>query len=99
MTHPRASLHEALTSPVRLSLLAALLDFEEVEFPVVRDLLEIPDAVLSKHMSALEAAELVSVRKGYVGKRPRTWMGITKEGKRAYKQHRAALLEIMRAPG
>lgn len=99
MSHPRAALHNCLTSPVRLSLLAALLDYDEVEFAVVRDLLGVADPVLSKHMSALEEVGYAVVRKGHVGKRPRTWLGVTAEGRRAYREHRAALLAILREPG
>lgn len=96
MTHPRAQLHGSLTSPVRLSLLAALLDLEEVEFQTMQERLQVPAAVLSKHMSALEALGFVVVRKGYVGKRPRTWLAVTPEGKQGYAGHRAALLAIIR---
>lgn len=97
MSHPRLQLLDVLNSPLRLSLLATLLDAREIEFQVVRDLLETTDSMLSKHASALEAAGLITVRKGYVGKRPRTWLAATPVGRRAFNAHRSALLAIVTA--
>ncbi|WP_433380463.1 transcriptional regulator [Streptosporangium sp. CA-115845] len=54
----------------------------------------ISDSVLSKHASALETAGYVQIRKGYVGKRPRTWFSLTREGHAAYTGHVAALQSI-----
>ncbi|MDB5065373.1 MAG: transcriptional regulator [Chloroflexi bacterium] len=34
------------------------------------------------------------MRKGYVGKRPRTWLSITPAGRRAFDEHVAALVAI-----
>ncbi len=99
MTHPRARLHESLASPVRLSLLAALLDVDDLESSAVRDLLGLSDAAVSKHMNVLADADLVAIRKGYVGKRPRTWLAATPAGRQAYKRHRAALLDILGTTG
>ena len=45
-------------------------------------------------MSTLEQAGYVKVRKGYVGKRPRTWLSLTRNGRTAYTGHLAALREI-----
>ena len=50
--------------------------------------------VLSKQVSTLEQAGYVRVRKGYVGKRPRTWLSLTRDGRTAYTGHLAALREI-----
>ena len=54
----------------------------------------IVDSVLSKQVSTLEQAGYVRVRKGYVGKRPRTWLSLTRAGRDAYTGHLGALREI-----
>lgn len=74
--------------------MAALSDVGDAEFGVVRDAVEISDSVLSRQVSSLENAGYVKVRKGYVGKRPRTWLRLTAAGRRAYAEHVAALREI-----
>ena len=45
-------------------------------------------------VAALERVGYVVVKKGYVGKRPRTWLGLSAEGRRAYQGHLAALRAI-----
>lgn len=92
--HARHRLDEVVHSPVRFSIVAALSGVDEAEFSAVRDAVEISDSTLSKQASALEAAGYVVVRKGYVGKRPRTWLSLTKAGRTAYERHLAALREI-----
>ena len=67
---------------------------ERAEFAYVRDNVEVSDSVLSKQMSALEQAGYVKVSKGFVGKRPRTWLALTKDGRRRFGRHLNALREI-----
>ncbi|MCA0215794.1 MAG: transcriptional regulator [Actinobacteria bacterium] len=93
--HPRHEVDEILTAPVRLSLIAALARVEDAEFGVVRESLEVSDSVLSKQAAALEAVGYVELRKGYVGKRPRTWLSITPVGRAALARHLAALTAIV----
>lgn len=92
--HPRFKLSDQLSHPVRFSLAAALAGTEESEFAVVRDHLQVSDSVLSRQASQLEAAGLVRIRKGFVGKRPRTWFALTPAGRAAWEQHLGALREI-----
>ena len=92
--HPRHRLIEVIHAPVRFSIMAALMPADQAEFAFVRDAVEVSDSVLSKQVSVLEAAGFVKVRKGYVGKRPRTWLSLTSAGRRAFADHLAALGEI-----
>ena len=97
-SHARHRLDEVIHAPVRFSIVAALASVDQAEFAVVRDAVEVSDSVLSKQVSTLEAAGYVKVRKGYVGKRPRTWLSLTKAGRAAYERHLAALREIAADP-
>jgi len=90
----RARLDDVIHSPVRLSVVAALAATDEAEFGAVRDAVQISDSVLSKAVSVLEDAGYVHVRKGYVGKRPRTWLSLTRLGREALQAHVAALRAI-----
>jgi len=97
--HPRHELDDLLGHPVRFSIMALLAAAEKVEFGFVRDHVEVTDSILSKQMSALEQAGYVKVDKGFVGKRPRTWLSLTKEGRRVFARHLAALREIAKGNG
>ncbi|WP_190816766.1 winged helix-turn-helix domain-containing protein [Saccharopolyspora pogona] len=96
--HPRHQLNELIHSPVRFSIAATLAAVDQAEFRYVRDIIEVSDSVLSKQVSTLEEAGYVKVKKGYVGKRPRTWLSLTAKGRRAYEAHLAALRAITTQP-
>ncbi|MFV6025858.1 winged helix-turn-helix domain-containing protein [Streptomyces sp. NPDC056264] len=83
-----------MASAVRLSIVAALAAVEKAEFAYVRDLVEITDSALSKQVSRLEEAGWVTVEKGQVGRRPRTWLRLTEDGLTVYRRHLAALTAI-----
>ena len=93
-THPRHRLDEVIHAPVRFSIVAVLNEADGAEFAFVRDAVQVSDSVLSKQVSTLEGAGYVRVRKGYVGKRPRTWLSLTPAGRTALGTHLAALREI-----
>jgi DNA-binding HxlR family transcriptional regulator len=76
-------------------LLAAGADW--VEFAALRDAARISDSVLSKQSRVLEDAGYVEVRKGAVGRRPRTWFRLTAEGRQAVQGHLAWLAQLEEA--
>ena len=94
--HPRHQLDDVIHAPVRLSIMATLADLDKAEFSLVRDTVEISDSVLSRQAGALEEAGYLHIKKGYVGKRPRTWYSLTTNGRTAYESHLEALRQIVR---
>lgn len=92
--HPRHQLDDLIHAPVRFSIMATLASADKCEFSFVRDAVEISDSALSKQSTALEQAGYISIMKGYVGKRPRTWFAITRKGRAAFDAHLSALREI-----
>ena len=88
-----------LATTTRLSIVAFLAGAEEAEFGAVRDTVGLTDSHLSKQAAALEAVGYVRVRKGYAGRRPRTWLALTPAGRAAFTAHVAALNAIVAAAG
>jgi DNA-binding MarR family transcriptional regulator len=78
-------------------LLAAGADW--VDFATVRESVGVSDSVLSKHSRALEEAGYLDVRKGAVGRRPRTWFRLTEEGRHAFRAHVTWLQNAAQAAG
>ena len=74
--------------------MASLSSVKKAEFGVVRDVVAINDSLLSRHVSLLEKAGYVKVEKGYVGKRPRTWLALTSRGRVAFEEHLETLAII-----
>ncbi|MFI5273530.1 MAG: winged helix-turn-helix domain-containing protein [Ktedonobacterales bacterium] len=96
--HPRAQLNEAIHQPVRLSILALLAHATRIDFAFLRDQLDLKDSNLSQHLSALEALGYVTVEKGYVGKRPRTWVSLSPAGRAAFDEYVRVLRRIVEPP-
>jgi DNA-binding transcriptional ArsR family regulator len=87
-------LDQVLLEPTRLAIVALLAGTEWAEFGFVRDSVGVSDSTLSKRVSMLAGGGYVEVRKGYVGKRPRTWLNLSPVGRTALSRHIAALQEI-----
>lgn len=71
----------------RLALCALLQGAEWVDFATARDMLGATDSAISRHSRALEDAGYLEVRKGSVGRRPRTWFRLTPRGHEAIRAH------------
>ncbi|WP_234042510.1 transcriptional regulator [Streptomyces marianii] len=95
--HVPQGLDEVIHHPTRLQLMAFLSGCAEAEFGSVRDYCGISDASVSRIAQALESAGYVQVRKGYIGRRPRTWLSLTPEGRTALVGHMAALQSLAAA--
>lgn len=91
-------LDETIHQPIRLQLMAALIALrpeEQMEFAWLRDLLEVTDGNLGAHLVKLENAGYIAVDKTFVGRRPKTYLSATDKGRSAFREHVAALKEIM----
>jgi DNA-binding MarR family transcriptional regulator len=95
MSAAEPHLDPLLADATRLSILALLASSHWPEFGFVRDSVAISDSALSKQISTLEKNHYVDVKKGYVGKRPRTWLNITQAGLAALTLHVRALERIV----
>jgi DNA-binding MarR family transcriptional regulator len=91
------ALDEAIHHPTRLTLMGFLAGCAEAEFSAVREYCGVSDASVSRIATALEEAGYVKIRKGYVGRRPRTWLSLTRAGRTALTRHLAALQAIVDA--
>ncbi|MFC9631089.1 transcriptional regulator [Streptomyces mirabilis] len=89
-----AELDDAFRTVTRIRIAAFLSGCDEAEFRAVQEYCDLTPSNLSKNISALEDMGYVAVRKGYVGKTPRTWLALTDGGRSALVSHMAALQEI-----
>ncbi len=78
-----SSLDDVVLSRPRLSILAALISGNAVDFTFLQKNLGISDGNLSTHLSKLEAERYIQSNKTFVNKKPKTWYQITSEGRRA----------------
>jgi DNA-binding MarR family transcriptional regulator len=93
--HPAVTLDDTVHQRVRLGILAILSEVSECSFAALRDELRLTDGNLNRHLAVLERAELLQVRKGYEGRRPCTWLRLTRRGREALRDEIAALDQIV----
>ena len=93
---PARGLDESFGTMPKLKAAAFLAGCAEAEFGAVAQACELSAGTLSKAATALEAAGYVQVRKGYHGRRPRTWLSLTAAGRAAFEGHLAALGALTR---
>ncbi len=93
--HPRHALDDAIHQPVRLSIMAALAQSEKIDFAFLRDYLALGESNLSRHLSALEALGYIVITKVFEGKRGRTWLSLSAEGRVAFEDHVRVLRQIV----
>jgi DNA-binding transcriptional ArsR family regulator len=97
MTTPRFD--DLIHAPTRLSIVSLLAASEWADFKFIRDSLSLSDSALSKQLTTLEEAGYAEIRKGFVGKRPRTSARLTRVGRAAFELHVAALQEMVGRSG
>ena len=81
--HPTNGLDEIVHQRHRLGILTIAAEAKRAEFGYLRETLDLTPGNLSRHLTVLEDAGLVEVEKGYEGRRPRTWVRITRRGRSA----------------
>jgi DNA-binding MarR family transcriptional regulator len=93
------ALNETIHQTARLRVMAVLVTLDpgaEVEFTYLRGLLDLTDGNLGAHLRKLEEAGYIAVNKTFVDRKPRTFISITSEGRRVFKEHVEALQAILK---
>ena len=96
LVHPTNGLDETVHQRHRLGILTITDEAQRAEFGYLREALGLTPGNLSKHLTVLEQAGMVEVEKGYAGRRPRTWVRITSQGRAALAAELATLTELLR---
>ena len=98
MEQPDAIVHQ----PMRLKIMAALKpipESEPLEFVRLRAIVEATEGNLGAHLTTLEEAGYVKVIKDFIGKKPRTRVTLTKNGRKAFEAYVAYLRDIIDQSG
>ncbi|KAB1948571.1 helix-turn-helix domain-containing protein [Micromonospora sp. ALFpr18c] len=93
--HPALALNDTVHQRVRLAILTMLSEARECRFSTLRDELSLTDGNLNRHLRILEQANLLQVIKGYEGRRPATWLRLTREGRVALHAEITALEQLV----
>jgi len=91
----KPELDPVIHAPARLQLAAMLASVDEMEFATARETLDVSDSVLSKHLSQMQEAGYVRLRKAALDGRQRTWLALTAKGRAALDRHLRGLEAIL----
>ena len=80
--------------PARLKILAQLYVVESADFIFLMRQTELTQGNVSGHLNKLEVADYVKIEKGFVGKRPRTMISLTKKGREAFKKYVKSMQQV-----
>jgi DNA-binding PadR family transcriptional regulator len=84
-------LNPAFDNRNRLGIMSVLVVNDWVEYVTLKEIMNLTDGNLASHLKALEGNAYITVRKEFVGRKPRTTYAATEEGKTAFKAHLDAL--------
>lgn len=93
--HPAARLDDTVHQRVRLGILSVLDEAGEAEFTYLRQVLELSDGNLNRHLAVLGEAGFVRTRRVASSRRARTWVHITAAGRRALHDELTELRRIV----
>lgn len=91
-------LDRVLHEKARLSIMTSLADHTKgLSFTELRELCGLTDGNLSRHVQILEEAGMVSVTKGFEGRRPLTTCKLTDEGRARFSDYLGVLEQVLRS--
>jgi DNA-binding MarR family transcriptional regulator len=80
--------------PARLKILAQLYVVESTDFLFLMRQTGLTQGNVSGHLTKLEKANYVTIKKGYVGKRPQTVISLTTKGRKAFKEYIQSMQQV-----
>jgi DNA-binding transcriptional ArsR family regulator len=94
---PRASdIDKIIHEPARLLIMSLLYVVESSDFQFLKIQTKLTDGNLSAHISKLEKAGYIDVKKKVKGKKPKTELRLSDEGKIAYTRYREEMDKIFK---
>ena len=94
MDGPDEIIHQSTRLKIAATL-NALHSGDSLEFGKLKQILGATDGNMATHLGALEKAGYIAIAKDFVGKKPRTRLSLTKEGRRAFERHVAYLKDLL----
>lgn len=89
-------LNKAFENRIRLGIMSALMVNDTVDFLSLKELLDVTDGNLASHVTALEKADYIAVKKEFVGKKTKTSYMVTSLGRKEFNQHLNALEKLVK---
>ncbi len=92
---PLAEIDRIIHEPARLLILAYLSVVESADFLFLMNQTHLTRGNLSAHLTKLETAGYVEIKKEFVEKIPRTLLCLTEKGSKAFQEYRRGMKQVL----
>lgn len=93
--HPLADIDQVIHAPARLMVLTYLYVVESTDYLFLQRLTGLTWGNLSTHLTRLEEAGYVTINKQFRGKKPHTTIGLTQEGREAFREYKRSMQQVL----
>jgi len=90
----QVEIDKLIHEPARLKIITQLYVVESADFLFLMRQTGLSQGNVSGHLSKLEDAAYVEIKKGYIGKRPQTIISLTKKGRELFKKYIKNMREL-----
>ncbi|MCK6620036.1 MAG: transcriptional regulator [Calditrichaceae bacterium] len=95
--NPYTALKTIFHEPNRLAIMSALCSSADgLTFKELKESCELTDGNLSRHLKALEEAQVILIEKKFIGAKPRTTVVLTDIGRESFVDYLKALEEVLK---
>ena len=90
-----ADIDRIVHEPARFMILSLLLVVDKADFIFIMKQTGLTWGNLSSHLSKLEESGYIEVEKKFVGKKPRTMLRLTEQGRTAFRDYHRRMKEVL----
>ena len=91
-----SEIDKTIHEPARLMIMAHLFVVESADFLFLQRQTGLTWGNLSSHLSKLEGADYVDVKKEFVDRRPHTVLQLTRKGRTAFQEYRQSMKQLFK---
>jgi DNA-binding MarR family transcriptional regulator len=95
-------INKIIHQPTRLSIMASLITLDsndQVDFVYLRKILNVTDGNLGAHLTKLEEAGYIKIKKTFISRKPRSFVSLTNKGRTIFEDYVASLESIIHTGG
>ncbi|KYK33511.1 MAG: transcriptional regulator [Thermoplasmatales archaeon SG8-52-3] len=89
-----SAIDKIIHEPARLNIMVHLYVVESADFLFLMRQTNLTFGNLSSHMSKLERAGYIEIRKEFIGKKPHTMLKLTEKGRHAFEEYRKQMKQF-----
>jgi len=93
--HPLADIDQIIHAPARLMVLTYLYVVESADYVFLMRLTGLTWGNLATHLSKLEEAGYVEIQKTFDGKKPKSILRMTEQGRDAFRNYKKSMQQVL----